>query len=208
MLPFLWVGVLIICSKSKSWVKESTKICSSAILAAHSSLFMWGKLKSPKTATLWSLGEVAAACVVPLNLLTIQLPAVEVGLKYLEPLGGKYKRMTPKLLVILLNKQLKQKSSILASKNSNISRKQIWAASNRPPCLPSLRSHLIITEYGKPQKIIESDVESSSHVSTRQTKAGHFRERSSTKLGRLCNLTMLCTLNRKIFSATYVFIPR
>ena len=82
-----------------------------------------GKLKSPKIATLISLGEVAAACVISLNLSTIELPAVKVGMKYLEPLVGKYKRMTPKLILLFLNRQLKQKSSILASNNSNICRK-------------------------------------------------------------------------------------
>ena len=81
MLPFLWVGVLIIYSKSKYCVKESTKPCSSAILAVQSLQFMWGKLQSPKIATLRSLGEVTAACVMSLNLSTIHLAAVAVGMK-------------------------------------------------------------------------------------------------------------------------------
>ena len=35
LLPFLWVGVLIICSQSKSCVKEATEHCPSTIVSVH-----------------------------------------------------------------------------------------------------------------------------------------------------------------------------
>ena len=85
LLPFLWVGVLIICSQSKSCVKEATEHCPSAYVSVHPSQFKWGRFKSPKIATLRSLGEVAVACVKTLNISITQLPSVDVGLEYLSP---------------------------------------------------------------------------------------------------------------------------